>query len=646
MASFCVNGDESKVDDIDPKLCCSKNSGIKKGNNSDQEESLNSDREESSKTESKESSRPELEETVKSEEKESSKPEQEESSKINLEESLTIDPAMPSETLEPSSQDTKPDEPSATDPELQQPEPETQLDSSIESPIESSSPRRSPNNEKNSFAYKFRRAPYFEPLQVIVSEIQKFSEYLPKIIFYFKEKSEISDILTEKVNKEFAYDEGHQTSNTEPKLQDKSTNKHKGLVKVCTGPDLVYFEIGRQMSDFGTMKIFTDEEHFFSKPFAKFFHNKYEVTVEETFEIQGVDALVETFEEVTTKPMSLAPHSEDFRKQMSIKIERAISKIQDKKRREEDHLMSCCYFNDTWRPQPYNIMVKKLPFLTPSKLLAMNIFSEAEFNIKEINNKTLIDANYKEFMRHFLKKFYLTFKEVHTYDAKKFIKKLEEIMECQLTEFLNALNKEMDDNKKHAFFLFIRNYLFDKKIISGRLMHLWVTTEMGDSKEKMAQSFNVNICLEDLEAMITDLDKNTSKFVVKGHQLFGEIETYAMTCYYIIKLLLSKNFSGEEPPYRTAREMIKDLHNALKNYYNSNNVTTEEKVIIKKDHKVKYLIVEILRKREVWNYEFGKMCISLPKAHEVLENMQDSTFEIKKDQIISDIKSVISDESN
>lgn len=79
----------------------------------------------------------------------------------------------------------------------------------------------------------------------------------------------------------------------------------------------------------------------------------------------------------------------------------------------------------------------------------------------------------------------------------------------------------------------------------------------------------------------------------KTFKLKEEIGVYSCLFYTIIKTLVDKNFFSRNGAL-SKKEFIRMIENLLKNLYNIPKLPKNQKELIKKDRKIKYMIYQIL----------------------------------------------------
>uniref|UniRef100_A0A7S3NVH8 Uncharacterized protein n=1 Tax=Euplotes crassus TaxID=5936 RepID=A0A7S3NVH8_EUPCR len=176
---------------------------------------------------------------------------------------------------------------------------------------------------------------------------------------------------------------------------------------------------------------------------------------------------------------------------------------------------------------------------------------------------------------------------------------LENLVFQHLNKFQKSSKIDLNPSERENYFLFVRNFLHKNKIIECEILNLWVNTHHGDTEEKIKDSYTVKIDFDKIDNVLAQLKEPQSKFSLKGHQLKDSIKFYGPICYTAIRNLIKEDLLNPNKQIKSTK-ILGDIHNVLRCFYNSKIVTKEQKRIIKKDKRVKYLICEILRKRGVW----------------------------------------------
>lgn len=98
--------------------------------------------------------------------------------------------------------------------------------------------------------------------------------------------------------------------------------------------------------------------------------------------------------------------------------------------------------------------------------------------------------------------------------------------------------------------------------------------------------------------------------------------------------------SYKEPP-GTVKEFTKDIDSLIKNFYNSKNIYQDQKDLLKKDRKIKYIVAEVLRHRSIWSSSGNDFMINSDKVSDLQQLFEQNSSKEMIKGFIEDIKAVV-----
>ncbi|CAI2381699.1 unnamed protein product [Moneuplotes crassus] len=269
---------------------------------------------------------------------------------------------------------------------------------------------------------------------------------------------------------------------------------------------------------------------------------------------------------------------------------------------------------------------------TPTKSIELEAIRSKIHNVKK----------YKESLRELLEKFPKFFKNPDKNEAIKYINALDNLTSQHLDKFEKDHKIKMEESERESYFIYVRNYLFEKGITSGKILRFWIDTSLGDSKEKMAESNNITFNFKKLDHIIEGLKATKKVFTLKGHKLQKSIDIYSSISYPIIKKILTNNLSNQDHSMKTLKSLITRIGDTLKNFYNSNEIRSDKRSLIKSDRMIKYIIAEVLRQRGIWETEDKKFTLNSFRIENFLNELTKHEYSKIIKILNEDIKSAIS----
>ena len=158
----------------------------------------------------------------------------------------------------------------------------------------------------------------------------------------------------------------------------------------------------------------------------------------------------------------------------------------------------------------------------------------------------------------------------------------------------------------------MRNYLLEKGYATGLIYRYWWTSGCFNTLEEMDESNKVTVNINKLIDTISKVETSETKvdFDTKEHRLIDNSDTYASIWYVIIAMLWKKNFYIEANSNTTVEKYTKTIDTLIQSFYYSEGIHGNQKKLIKKDKKLKHLIIEILHKKGIWKLENDKFTIN------------------------------------
>jgi len=216
--------------------------------------------------------------------------------------------------------------------------------------------------------------------------------------------------------------------------------------------------------------------------------------------------------------------------------------------------------------------------------------SEIDKEMEKLERKFNQNYNYKNSLAVLLEKIPKYFNKPNENNVIKFMNGLENLVFQHLNKFQKSSKIDLCTSERKNYFLFVRNFLYKNKIIECEILNLWVNTHHGDTEEKIKDSYTVKIDFKKIDKVLAELKETKSKFSFKGYELVDKISIYGSICYTAVKNLIKNDLTSSDKPISSVKSLTQTIYHVLKCIYNSKTVTKEQKFVIKKDKRVKYLI--------------------------------------------------------
>ncbi|CAI2383667.1 unnamed protein product [Moneuplotes crassus] len=271
----------------------------------------------------------------------------------------------------------------------------------------------------------------------------------------------------------------------------------------------------------------------------------------------------------------------------------------------------------------------------------LNHSSEKNSEMLELEKKLKNDSVFKSSLIELLEKLPKHFIKASENESLKYINSLENLVNQHLDKAKKSKKDKMTAAQKENYFLFVRNYLVKYKVTTGVVLDMWSKDIFGDSKERMVQSYSVKFNFEQLDPLIQSLKDIKDKFRVRGYELKGDFKLYGSVCYTIIKKILEHYSEPVQIPPTSNKNLIKNINHIVKNFYNSKSIKLKQKKLLEDDKKIKYLISEILKKREIWKMTNNKFIFSTIMVEKQLAEFNKYKGPKITPDLINDINHVI-----
>ncbi|CAI2387571.1 unnamed protein product [Moneuplotes crassus] len=401
-------------------------------------------------------------------------------------------------------------------------------------------------------------------------------------------------------------------------------------VNIVVGLQWLFFELGSHSFVGHEIVVYSSNPNFFHKQFVDMFqqkcgsnqnisikHKRMEKLLEDLEPLESLAESTDT-EESKTDP-KLMKHNKE--KNYQIKIKEGNKSIET--RNSDSETVAC-----------------------QTAITGSTPCSQIGDEMEELDIKFRQNKNYKNSLVELLEKIPKYFNKTGDNNVIKFMNGLENLVNQHLNKFQKSSKIALSISERKNYFFFVRNFLHKHKIIECEILNLWVTTHHGDTEEKIKDSYTVKIDFGKIDTAFAKLKQTTSKFSLKGHQLVDNIHTYGSICHATVKNLIRNDLMSSDKPINSVKSLTQNIYHALKCIYNSKTVTKEQKHVIKKDKRVKYLICEILRNRGVWEEkENGSVEINRARC-ESFSNEVDTTPSRKMiNKLICEIQSIVCQEN-
>ncbi|CAI2387524.1 unnamed protein product [Moneuplotes crassus] len=355
-------------------------------------------------------------------------------------------------------------------------------------------------------------------------------------------------------------------------------------VNIVVGLQCLFFELGSHSFAGHEVAVYSNNPNFFHKQFVDMFQRKRGSNKNISIKQKRMEKLLEDLEPLES--LAESTDTEESKTDPRL-VKHNKEKIYQIKVKEENK----------------NIETRNSDSETMAGLTAITgstTCSQIGDEMEELDIKFRQNKNYKNSLVELLKKIPKYFNKPGDNNVIKFMNGLENLVAQHLNKFEKSSKITLSDAERKNYFFFVRNFLHKHKIIECEILNLWVDTHHGDTEEKIKDSYTVKIDFGKIDTAFAELKQTTSKFSFKGYQLVDKIHTYGSICHATVKNLIINDLTSSDKPISSVKSLAQNIHHALKCIYNSKTVTKEQKYVIKKDKRVKYLICEILRNRGVW----------------------------------------------
>lgn len=141
-------------------------------------------------------------------------------------------------------------------------------------------------------------------------------------------------------------------------------------------------------------------------------------------------------------------------------------------------------------------------------------------------------------------------------------------------------------------------------MVTGIVYKMWSSNQF-NTIDQMIDSTKVSIKIEMMEKTSKILQTSIENVKSKKHRLklLGDTEIYSYICYSVIKTMSDNTFYQTGDQSTTEKRYCNLIDKLLKNLYNSARTPESQKEIIRKDKKLKYLILEVIRSYEIFRTE-------------------------------------------
>ncbi|CAI2384436.1 unnamed protein product [Moneuplotes crassus] len=365
------------------------------------------------------------------------------------------------------------------------------------------------------------------------------------------------------------------------KVETKSNSKgnqanNQSKINIIVGPQCLFFELGNIYSHDHEIIVFSNNQNFFQKEFIQRLTKKSKKQGYIDLKQRKVECLFEEIESINLENISLNDQEANTNASESTGV-------------EENK-----YHKSSEEPNASKISHG------PNKVYGYEKSSETNSTLDFDYGKDI-----KSTLPAFLGKITNYFNKKNEYDMMSFLKVLDNLVTEHLHKLEKKLRMTINKEEKEHYFIYIRDYLCINNITTGESLRQLVMNRSKVSIEELKENNTVKIDTSNIETLISYLKSDRPKSSLKGHKLLYKIEHYASICYSIILNLLSNDFSKSGKPITSVKGLKNTIHHVLKSYYNSKRVKEEHKMIIKNDKRLKYIILNLLKKKGVWE-ELGQ----------------------------------------
>ncbi|CAI2369067.1 unnamed protein product [Moneuplotes crassus] len=197
----------------------------------------------------------------------------------------------------------------------------------------------------------------------------------------------------------------------------------------------------------------------------------------------------------------------------------------------------------------------------------------------------------------------------------------------------NTEEFKTDPSRREIFLSVCERFLFKEIITSTSLLQIF---------QILKSCAPAAISQERTTSLLNELAPVTAvKFSAKDHKLKGDIKLYACVIYPIVKKLIIKTLYDSEQLPRTVKELIETIFIILKNFYNSRDIHKDQKNLIKRDRRIKFLVAEVLRIKSAWVSSGENFSIRVDKIAQLRDRFQTQQSSDTLTEILEDLKVIL-----
>ena len=279
-------------------------------------------------------------------------------------------------------------------------------------------------------------------------------------------------------------------------------------------------------------------------------------------------------------------------------------------------------------------MLESIPEKSLSEENDTSAYKTEEIDVSIILNKRIErfenDEFYPKVTLQFLHKLSSHFKAKLNQESTSFINSLHNLTVQHLGKAGKKDQREISDDERFDFFLYIRDYLWRKKMVAGTVYNMW-WIEQFNAIDQMIDSTKVTIDVELMEkdsgTVDTSIGTSTTASSHKRFLLKGESKIYSYIWYTVIKNMADKNFYKTGDSTTNEKKFSDLIDNLIKNLYNSNKTPESQKDVIRKDKKLKYLIMQVIKEYGIFTLSQNNLVFNEGKIESFQKDI--STLGIK-----------------
>lgn len=219
---------------------------------------------------------------------------------------------------------------------------------------------------------------------------------------------------------------------------------------------------------------------------------------------------------------------------------------------------------------------------------------------------------FKEVTSTFFEKLGSHFKTKNTYEGGSFIKILDNLLVQHLDKHMKKYNKEVPAEKAHAYFIYIRNLLSERKVVEGIVYKDWIDRRV-NTVDEMISTMKVTIKLDVLEQQSANYKPPPSQDIKKTLRITGDKTAYAKAVYAVLLTIVQQDFYYQPGSTTTTTKYKKNIENIIKNWVNAQHTPEKQRTLFKKDKIIKHMIFailtynQVLEEGETLNFDRAKM---------------------------------------